>query len=402
MKRVLLSKRNIKSFVMDLLLPMALIIVGFGLATIQFFKDSDQRVLEPSLFPLPQRVIYNTNLVSGTDSSATLINLLDPSSAFSPTGVTSSTTGSNADIFKTFDNQLFDAAQQDPLEPYRYGHYYFHTLNFGADQYKIVTFANSTSQDAVAAFPQFMYEAALKNSVDNSLVFTMVNDPMPIAQIFKDRDAGSNGFFIGFVLGIAFALIPTSIMMFLMNERCSQVLHQQIISGMNKVSYWAANFCFDEIKVYIVSIFVIIFFYIYDLQVSFGWLFLLLFPLAIVPYTYVTSFMFSDEMAAQNFTIYHNFLIAGLGPVAFNVLRIIESTWNIGDILIWVPNIFPSYCLTCGIVSITLKDTIATVRGKASPDALDIDVGGNHLIFLILHIFFWTILLVLIEIGCFN
>jgi ATP-binding cassette, subfamily A (ABC1), member 3 len=143
----------------------------------------------------------------------------------------------------------------------------------------------------------------------------------------------------------------------------------------------------------------IAFFYIYNVDVEFCWLFLLLFPLAIVPYTYVTSFMFDDELAAQNFTIYHHFLIAGLGPIVGNVLRIISSTETIGDIMIWIPNLIPSYCLTCGIVSISLKDTIATRRGKSSPDSLDADVGGGHLAFLVIHCFFWAILLVCIELG---
>lgn len=112
--------------------------------------------------------------------------------------------------------------------------------------------------------------------------------------------------------------------------------------------------------------------------------------------------MFDDELAAQNFTIYHHFLIAGLLPIVNNVLRIISSTEKIGDFLIWIPNLIPSYCLTCGIVSISLKDTIATRRGKSTPDALDADVGGGHLAFLIIHCFFWAILLVCIELGWFN
>jgi ATP-binding cassette, subfamily A (ABC1), member 3 len=242
MKRLILSKRNYKGFIVDLLLPVALIIVGFGLATIQFFKDSDQRILEPNLFSLPQRVIYNTNIQSGAGNPATLIGLLEPSGAFSATGVVSTIGGTNTDTLNTFDDILYNAAQTSPLEPFRYAHYYFHTLDYTNHQYKILSWGNSTSQDAIVASAHFMYQAVLKNSISNSLVYKMVNDPMPIVQIYKDRDKGGNGFFIGFVMGIALALVPTSIMMFIMSERCTQLLHQQIISGMNKLSYWIANY----------------------------------------------------------------------------------------------------------------------------------------------------------------
>ena len=47
----------------------------------------------------------------------------------------------------------------------------------------------------------------------------MINDPMPIVQIYKDKNKSSSGFFVIFVLGIAFALIPTSIIGFLLSEK---------------------------------------------------------------------------------------------------------------------------------------------------------------------------------------
>lgn len=242
LKRLILAKRNYKEFIFNLIVPIILIVIGFGLATVQFFKDSDQRVLEPSLFPLPQRLIYNTNIQSGAGSPATLIGLLEPSSYFSPTAVTSAIGGTNTETLNTFDDILYNAAQVNPLEPHRYSHYYFHTLDYTNHRYKILSWGNTTSQEAIVASAHFMYQAVLKNSINTGLVYKMVNDPMPIVQIYKDMDRGGNGFFIGFVLGISFALVPTSIMMFLMSERCTQLLHQQIISGMNKVSYWIANY----------------------------------------------------------------------------------------------------------------------------------------------------------------
>ena len=344
LKRIILSKRNFKGFIIDLLIPVMLIIAGFGVATIEFFKDSDQRVLEPSLFPLQQRVIYNTNLI-GTGSPTTLINLLDPSTSFSPSGMTSTVGSTDLETLQNFDNILYAEAQKSPIEPYRYGSYYFHTVDSTNHQYKVATFANTTSQESIVAFSHFMYQAIFKNSINSNFNYKMVNDPMPIAQIFKDRDKGNNGFFTGFVLGIAFALIPTSIIGFILNERVNALVHQQIISGMNKFSYWVSNFLFDLVKVFVPVLFAIALLYIYGLEINYAWLLLLLTPTALVPYTYVTSFWFTDEGAAQNFTIIHNFLISGLIPIIMNILRMIKSTQTLGDVLIWFPRIIPLYCL---------------------------------------------------------
>lgn len=250
LKRLILTKRNVKGFLTDLLVPSILIITGFGLSLIEFYEDSASRTLEPSLFPLPQRTIYNTDNISGGGDPATMIGLLEPSSAFDPSGTTVSGT-TPEELLINFDNQLYQASVTDPLEPYRYGHYYFNQLDFGNHQYQVVTFANITSQESIVAFPHFMYEAILKNARGSNFQYTMVNDPMPVAQIYKDQEKGGNGLFTGFVLGIAFALIPTSIIGFILHERVNALVHQQIISGMNKVSYWFANFVFDVLKVFI-------------------------------------------------------------------------------------------------------------------------------------------------------
>lgn len=54
-----------------------------------------------------------------------------------------------------------DQKDVDPLEPFRYGSYYFNKLDNLTQQYQTVTFANITSQDAVGEFSGFLYNAIL-------------------------------------------------------------------------------------------------------------------------------------------------------------------------------------------------------------------------------------------------
>ena len=316
---------------------------GLGISTLASLKDSDQRVLAPSLFPLQQRSIYNTNNISGGGDPATLMAMLDPSGDFSLTGVTSTVGSTDQETLENFDNILYDTAQQSPLEPFRYGSYYLHSLDYTNNQYKIVTFANTTSQEAAVAFPQFMYEAILRRVSGIGFQYTMVNDPMPIVQIFKDRQFSENGLFLGFVLAIAFSLIPASIMGYLMNEKVHSLVHQQVISGMNMISYWASNFVFDVLKTYIPVIIAIISITVFEIDLDYVWLLLILFPAAIVSYTYATSFLFSEEGTAQTVTIIHNIFIAGVLPIGIFVLRSIKSLQNLGDALMWPFRILPTF-----------------------------------------------------------
>ena len=48
---------------------------------------------------------------------------------------------------------------------------------------------------------------------------------------------------------------------------------------------------------------------------------------------------------------------------------------------------------------ISLKDTIANSRKEAVPTALSFKVAGGDVMFLVLHFFFWSILIVMIETG---
>ena len=281
--------------------------------------------------------------------------LLDPSSDFSLTGVTSTVGLTDQETLENFDNILYDAAEQDPLKPFRYGSYYLHTLDYTNDQYKIVTFANTTSQESNVAFAQFVYEAILRRASGTDFQYTMVNDPMPVVQIFRDREKGENGVFLGFVLAIAFSLIPASIIGYLINEKMKSLVHQQVISGMNMISYWISNFIFDIFKTYITIVIAIIAIYAFDLDLDYAWLLLILFPAAIVSYTYATSFLFSEEATSQTITMIHHFFIAGLMPIGIFILRIIKSTRDVGDVLMWPFRILPTFNVCGGIVFISTK-----------------------------------------------
>jgi ATP-binding cassette subfamily A (ABC1) protein 3 len=400
-KRFLLSKRNFKGFLIDLFIPGMLVVAGFGLSTIDFFKDSGERLLDVSLFPEKQRCIYNTNGITGGGDPATLIGLLDSASYFDCTGVTS-TTGSNKETLQNFDDILYDEAQEEEMKPYRYGSYYFETLNYGTDQYKVVSFTNTTSQEAIVAFPQFMYESILKRVAGSSFNYKMVNDPMPITQIYKDRNKGGGGMFLGFVLGIAFALIPTSVIGFILNESANSLVHQQVISGMNKISYWTANYCFDVAKTFVTMFISIIALYVFNLEIEFAWLLLLLFPTAIIAYTYAIAQFFKEESTGQNFTIMHNFFIGGLLPIVITILRIIKTTRDLGDFLMWPFRIFPIFNMCGGFVFISVKGAIATVKGKKEPESLSGEVAGADVAMLVLHPFIWITLLALFELNCFR
>jgi hypothetical protein len=79
-KRCLIYRRSYKAFVMELLIPIVLIVVGFQLSKISFFFDSPSKELTPSSFGGPQRFLLmkDTLLSSGTDDRGRLAQVLTP------------------------------------------------------------------------------------------------------------------------------------------------------------------------------------------------------------------------------------------------------------------------------------------------------------------------------------
>lgn len=71
-----------------------------------------------------------------------------------------------------------------------------------------------------------------------------------------------------------------------------------MISGVNLGAYWLSTYIFDIFKSLFVAAISISFIYIYGLKIDPAWILFLLYPFAIVPYTYVISIVFKDESKA--------------------------------------------------------------------------------------------------------
>ena len=67
---------------------------------------------------------------------------------------------------------------------------------------------------------------------------------------------------------------------------------------MSRKAYWIVNFLFDLLKTLLVSGMIILLIKVYNLDFPDAWTLLLAYPFAIVPFTYVTSFLFSKESTA--------------------------------------------------------------------------------------------------------
>ena len=102
------------------------------------------------------------------------------------------------------------------------------------------------------------------------------------------------------------------------------------------------------------------------------WILFLLYPFAVIPFTYVTSFFFASENIAQTVTIFLHFVFAGIGAIVAIILRLIDSTYAAGDVLVWIFKIIPSYCLTDSIMYSSTKATLFVLRPELAVDDFNV------------------------------
>lgn len=121
-----------------------------------------------------------------------------------------------------------------------------------------------------------------------------------------------------------------------------------------------------------------------------------------VPFTYVTSFIFTNDNVAQTVTIFLHFAFAGIGAITTLILRMIETTFKIGDRLHWWLKIIPSFCLTNPIMYSSSKDRLFALRPELDKGDLDMSLIGGDMAVLAGHFGFWIIILILIEVGLFS
>lgn len=139
---------------------------------------------------------------------------------------------------------------------------------------------------------------------------------------------------------------------------------------MSLTGYWMSNLIFDILMAYIPVGLIILLMFAFGKFYQGVWVLFLLFPPAVVPFTYVSSFIFSSDITAQIVTLFIHFVFGALGTAIVFTLQQIPITMVWGDALRWVFCIVPSFCVTHGILWSASGELVRNTRE-------DSDTGGD-------------------------
>jgi len=135
------------------------------------------------------------------------------------------------------------------------------------------------------------------------------------------------------------------------------------VSGIDKRAYWLSFYMFDIVVSYIPCILTHYLFGVFGLQYKHVWKVLMAYPWAIVPYSYITSYVFTREATAMTFTIYWHFLLAGIAGMIVFALRMVEPTAFWGDKIMTIMRfVNPTYNLCNAIIFASVKSDLSNRR----------------------------------------
>ena len=217
----------------------------------------------------------------------------------------------------------------------------------GNQKYEFVELINARVTQGVPIYTAAFLEQIVKKETKKEIKVNFKNKVMTRTKKQELSSNSQNGTVIIFV-AIAFALIPANFISIIVRERNNNSKHLMRLSGLNILSYWLVNFIFEIIKYYFTGGMCLIVLKIFDYYSAYLILFYLLYGPPLILFTYFISFFFNDESSALNKMVLLHSLIGVLGSSTIIVLRGNESVHKIGKILQYIFSILPSFLFNFG------------------------------------------------------
>ena len=191
------------------MIPLTLVLFGLWVTSgPSKLVQSPPRHLSTGWYPYKQRILMNDKPYNMTEDGHDVMGSELYAMLPNSTEAFEVTYKDNLNYTEFYD-AVYEARNDLPLYPYRYGSYQIYHANKKTNVYQIVNFLNVTSQDVTAMYPQYMYQSILRVATgDPDFTFSVTTTPYPIYQKFKDLETAAGAYDFVFMTAIALALIP--------------------------------------------------------------------------------------------------------------------------------------------------------------------------------------------------
>ena len=355
-RRFLMTIRDVKGFLMEILCPILLCVIGLLVSKVDFRRPSGKQYLNMQSIG-KQTILYGTNNPS--------INLtkyyFDKMTNISCESLSFDNSGNDKDNIYNFVEEIFDKMEREDKEDrigkevdmmaddYTGIYSAFLMLNDNNDKYNFVEILNTRVKHGVSIYTyNFMTNLIKKLSPNKDLKIDYVHYPFPLIAELEEQRGQMNNNLVIFFISIAFALIPANFITIIVKEKINNSKHLMRVSGINIISYWLVNYIFELVKYYFTTGICVILLYAFGFYKNYLYILYLLYGPATVSVTYILSFLFESESNAQNGIILLNFLLGALGSVCILLIRALDNVKKVGKVIEYIIALLPSFCFDFG------------------------------------------------------
>ncbi|MED6170830.1 ATP-binding cassette sub- A member 1 [Stylosanthes scabra] len=263
---------------------------------------------------------------------------------------------------------------------------------------------NCSCQHSAPTFINVMNSAILRLATgDTNMTIQTRNHPLPMTQSQLIQRHDLDAFSAAIIVNIAFSFIPASFAVSIVKEREVKAKHQQLISGVSVLSYWASTYIWDFVSFLFPASFAIILFYIFGLDQFVGGVsllpttvMLLEYGLAIASSTYCLTFFFFDHTVAQNVVLLIHFFTGLILMVISFIMGLIPNTITANTFLKNFFRISPGFCFADGLASLALLRQ--GMKDKTSDGIFDWNVTGASICYLAVESIGYFLLTLALEV----
>jgi ATP-binding cassette subfamily A (ABC1) protein 1 len=303
-------------------------------------------------------------------------------------------------------------ASAETMEASTYGAFAMDSDPASLSRFNYYILQNTTARHAAALFMNTLTNAYYSAINPDSPVDSegrgvrVTNHPLPLTLRYSNAITAALSFIATIFIMIAFAFIPGGMILFIVREREAHhnSKHQQLISGVSIVAYWLSTYAFDLLNYMVPFSMALILIqafqfggYIDDGAFPAVAMLFLGYGVAVAPFSYCMSYLFSKHTSAQIYVILFKFLTGLVLMITAFVMNLVESTTEINSKLVYFYFIFPGFCLGWGLFQVTTARSFG--GGGPLKSAFAMDVAGTAITYLFVEALIYLLLAITIDLA---
>lgn len=395
-KRFLIAKRDRKQQCCQFLTPTLVLLFGMGLLYLPPIPNLPSLELKTSDLNQPLYVPVNSEFKGEPTNGTVLLSSQDGCSFKELKG--------NFQSLENFSQKLLDTRQDH--ETSRYGAFFITNQSL-KDQGQMAKYNIYTNVTGTHAIPTFW------NVLVTGLYREQTNDPKATISVtteifpWTDRQTKAfnqlKGLFTSIIISLGMAFIPSSYVAFTVKERASKAKHLQFISGVGMVAYWLSNLVFDFVVFLLPAVSAIVIILGFKQEAFTGAnlpviiVNMLLYGLAVIPFSYLFSFLFTSHTTAQGVMILVYIASGVVLLITSFVFYSIEETKDYADTIRMFFRLFPNFCLGDTIFYLSIVELLGQYTFGDLPGRWDLKISGYDSVFLASEAVVYFTLVLLIE-----